>query len=61
MEIDVIVGGLFQMSEEGSSKNEIREIFRREEKSLCQVGNKKSDMVENTKISHWGFCVLNIG
>lgn len=52
---------MFQMSEEGSSKNEIREIFRREEKSLCQVGNKKSDMVENIKISHWGFCVLNTG
>lgn len=36
-----LVGGLFQMREEGSSKREIREIFRREEKSLCQVGNKK--------------------
>lgn len=58
--MDLLVGGLFQMSEEGSSKNEIREIFRREEKSLCQVRNKKSDMVETIKISHWGFCVLNM-
>lgn len=45
--MDVLVGGLFQMSEEGSSKNEIREIFRREEKSLCQVGNKKRKILKS--------------
>lgn len=42
------------MMGEGGSKSEVREIFRREEKSLCQVVNQKRNIVENIKLSLCG-------
>lgn len=57
--MDVLVGGLFGMRGEGSSKSGIREIFRRE---ISLSGRKEKKVTaENIQLSHCGILYAEYG